>query len=102
MKKQWKYKMPTAQEVLDRLKAGNQRFVNGNTSLAKTLSHHERAEMAKDQNPFAIVLGCSDSRVPAEMVFDQGLGDLFVIRVAGNVVAPSQVGSVEFAAERYD
>ena len=58
--------------------------------------------MAKDQNPFAIVLGCSDSRVPAEMVFDQGLGDLFVIRVAGNVVAPSQVGSVEFAAERYD
>ncbi|MDM8147211.1 carbonic anhydrase, partial [Priestia megaterium] len=94
--------MPTAQEVLDRLKAGNQRFVNGNTSLAKTLSHHERAEMAKDQNPFAIVLGCSDSRVPAEMVFDQGLGDLFVIRVAGNVVAPSQVGSVEFAAERYD
>lgn len=60
------------------------------------------AEMAKDQNPFAIVLGCSDSRVPAEMVFDQGLGDLFVIRVAGNVVAPSQVGSVEFAAERYD
>ncbi|EPK8854178.1 carbonic anhydrase [Acinetobacter baumannii] len=94
--------MPTAQEVLDRLKAGNQRFVNGNTSLAKTLSHHERAKMAKDQNPFAIVLGCSDSRVPAEMVFDQGLGDLFVIRVAGNVVAPSQVGSVEFAAERYD
>ena len=58
--------------------------------------------MAEDQNPFAIILGCSDSRVPAEMVFDQGLGGLFVIRVAGNVVAPSQVGSVEFAAERYD
>ena len=93
--------MPTAQEVLDRLKAGNQRFVNGNTSLAKPYLI-KNAEMAKDQNPFAIVLGCSDSRVPAEMVFDQGLGDLFVIRVAGNVVAPSQVGSVEFAAERYD
>ncbi len=58
--------------------------------------------MASEQNPFAIILGCSDSRVPAEMVFDQGLGDLFVIRVAGNIVAPSQVGSVEFAAERYD
>ena len=62
----------------------------------------ERAALAGSQNPFAIVLGCSDSRVPAEMVFDQGLGDLFVIRVAGNIVAPSQVGSVEFAAERYD
>lgn len=58
--------------------------------------------MAEAQNPFAIILGCSDSRVPAEQVFDQGLGDLFVIRVAGNIVAPSQVGSVEFAAERYD
>jgi carbonic anhydrase len=53
------------------------------------------------QQPFAIVLGCSDSRVPAELVFDQGLGDLFVIRVAGNIVAPSQIGSVEFAAERF-
>lgn len=57
--------------------------------------------MAAGQAPFAIVLGCSDSRVPAEIVFDQGLGDLFVIRVAGNIVAPSQVGSVEFAAERF-
>jgi carbonic anhydrase len=55
----------------------------------------------KQQQPFAIVLGCSDSRVPAEIVFDQGLGDLFVIRVAGNIVAPSQVGSVEFAASRF-
>lgn len=94
--------MLTAQEALDRLKAGNQRFVSGNTHHPKPLTHQERADMAADQNPFAIVLGCSDSRVPAEMVFDQGLGDLFVIRVAGNVVAPSQVGSVEFAAERYD
>lgn len=58
-------------------------------------------EVAAGQEPFAIILGCSDSRVPAEIVFDQGLGDLFVIRVAGNIVAPSQIGSVEFAAERY-
>lgn len=65
------------------------------------LSHTRRLELAKGQDPFAIVLGCSDSRVPAEIVFDQGLGDLFVIRVAGNIVAPSQVGSVEFAAERF-
>jgi carbonic anhydrase len=65
------------------------------------LSHTRRAELAAGQEPFAIILGCSDSRVPAEIVFDQGLGDLFVIRVAGNIVAPSQVGSVEFAAARY-
>src|SRR5918993_934020 len=58
-------------------------------------------ELTSGQEPFAIILGCSDSRVPAEMVFDQGLGDLFVVRVAGNIVASSQVGSVEFAAERY-
>ena len=95
-------RMLTAQEALERLKQGNQRFVKGETTHPKLLSHQERAEMAEDQNPFAIILGCSDSRVPAEMVFDQGLGDLFVIRVAGNIVAPSQVGSVEFAAERYD
>ena len=94
--------MMTAEEALDRLKEGNQRFVKGETLQRHVLSHQERAVMAKDQNPFAIVLGCSDSRVPAELVFDQGLGDLFVIRVAGNIVAPSQVGSVEFAAERYD
>jgi carbonic anhydrase len=60
-----------------------------------------RADLALGQNPFAVVLGCSDSRVPAELVFDQGLGDLFVIRVAGNIVAPSQIGSVEFAVERF-
>ena len=94
--------MLTAQEALERLKVGNARFVKGTVSQQNHLSHQERAALAGEQNPFAIVLGCSDSRVPAEMVFDQGLGDLFVIRVAGNVVAPSQVGSVEFAAERYD
>ncbi|EEH69173.1 carbonate dehydratase [Acinetobacter haemolyticus ATCC 19194] len=94
--------MLTAKETLERLKAGNARFVKGEATQQKLLTHQERAEMASEQNPFAIILGCSDSRVPAEMVFDQGLGDLFVIRVAGNIVAPSQVGSVEFAAERYD
>lgn len=92
--------MITAQEALNTLREGNRRFassVGGNAPL----THDRRAELAAAQYPFAIVLGCSDSRVPAEIVFDQGLGDLFVIRVAGNIVAPSQVGSVEFAAERY-
>ena len=93
--------MLTAQEALDRLKQGNQRFVNGETNHTKLLTHQQRTEMAEHQEPFAIILGCSDSRVPAEMVFDQGLGDLFVIRVAGNIVAPSQVGSVEFAAASF-
>jgi carbonic anhydrase len=91
----------TAQEALVRLQEGNRRFVSGVRSL-DALSHTRRAELASEQNPFAIVLGCSDSRVPAEVIFDQGLGDLFVIRVAGNIVAPSQVGSVEFAAARYE
>jgi carbonic anhydrase len=90
-----------AHEALARLKEGNQRFVAGVRSLEVLVSHTRRAELATDQHPFAIVLGCSDSRVPAEVVFDQGLGDLFVIRVAGNIVAPSQVGSVEFAAARF-
>ena len=93
--------MLTAEEALERLKKGNQRFIQGETTHLKMLSHQQRAEMAEHQEPFAIILGCSDSRVPAEMVFDQGLGDLFVIRVAGNIVAPSQVGSVEFAAESF-
>lgn len=93
--------MLTAQEALQRLKQGNQNFVKGDTQY-QMLNQLERAKLAtQSQNPFAIILGCSDSRVPAEMVFDQGLGDLFVIRVAGNIVAPSQVGSVEFAAEHY-
>ena len=94
--------MLTAQEALERLKQGNERFVNGKSSIPDLVSQEHREQLTADQNPFAIILGCSDSRVPAEIVFDQGLGDLFVIRVAGNIVAPSQVGSVEFAAERYD
>ncbi|MGH7497566.1 MAG: carbonic anhydrase, partial [Gemmatimonadales bacterium] len=93
--------MISAREALKRLRDGNLRFtanVNGSDAL---LSEARRAKLAAAQEPFAIILGCSDSRVPAEIVFDQGLGDLFVIRVAGNIVAPSQVGSVEFAAARY-
>jgi carbonic anhydrase len=90
-----------ALDALARLREGNGRFVNNLFSLDALLSHTRRAELASRQQPFAIVLGCADSRVPAEIVFDQGLGDLFVIRVAGNIVAPSQVGSVEFGVERF-
>jgi len=91
----------SAQESLERLREGNRRFVSGVRTGDALASQARRSDLAGGQQPFAIVLGCSDSRVPAEMVFDQGLGDLFVIRVAGNIVAPSQVGSVEFAAERF-
>ena len=90
----------SARDALTRLREGNRRFVHDRTGDAAT-SPSRRRELVDSQEPFAIVLGCSDSRVPAEIVFDQGLGDLFVIRVAGNIVAPSQVGSVEFAAERF-
>lgn len=94
--------MVSADEALQRLREGNLRFASG-TGVSDALpTHTRRAELTTGQQPFAIILGCSDSRVPAEIVFDQGLGDLFVIRVAGNIVAPSQVGSVEFAAARYE
>jgi carbonic anhydrase len=86
-------------EALARLKEGNRRYVQNTRSIDSMLSHSRRNLEAR--RPIAIILGCSDSRAPAELVFDQGLGDLFVIRVAGNIVAPSQVGSVEFAAERF-
>ncbi|MGZ5957084.1 MAG: carbonic anhydrase [Myxococcaceae bacterium] len=87
--------------ALRRLQEGNARFV-ANLRRSEALSSPvRRAEVADNHQPFAVILGCSDARVPAEIVFDQGLGDLFVIRVAGNVVAPSQVGSVEFAVERF-
>jgi carbonic anhydrase len=88
-----------APEALARLRAGNHRYVQNVRSVDSMISHSRREIQV--QSPFAIVLGCSDSRAPAEIVFDQGLGDLFVIRVAGNIVAPSQIGSVEFAAERF-
>jgi carbonic anhydrase len=89
-----------AADALTRLREGNSRFVSGQTPT-QHLSNNVRRILALDQAPFAIVLGCSDSRVPAELVFDQSFGDLFVIRVAGNIVAPSQVGSVEFAASKF-
>jgi carbonic anhydrase len=95
--------------ALRALREGNERFVASIGSFATVPGGNgvagppstRRVALATEQNPFAIILGCSDSRVPAEIVFDQGLGDLFVIRVAGNIVAPSQVGSVEFAASRF-
>jgi carbonic anhydrase len=89
----------SAQDALARLIEGNRRFVQNVRSVEAMLSHSHRD--LDTMRPFAIVLGCSDARAPAEVVFDQGLGDLFIIRVAGNIVAPSQVGSVEFAAERF-
>lgn len=92
--------MISAQEALRRLQEGNGRFVSGDGGSALT-NQARRRELAQSQAPFAIILGCSDSRVPAEIIFDQGLGDLFVIRVAGNIVAPSQVGSIEYAAELF-
>jgi carbonic anhydrase len=93
--------MISAREALERLREGNRRFVSDDRSSQALASGTRRNELAAGQAPFAIILGCSDSRVPAEIVFDQGLGDLFVIRVAGNIVASSQVGSVEFAAARF-
>src|SRR5215212_154033 len=92
--------MIPALDALALLREGNRRFVD-NQSTAHSSDPVHRFSLVAGQQPSAIVLGCSDSRVPAELVFDQGFGDLFVIRVAGNVVAPSQVGSVEFAASKF-
>lgn len=91
----------TARQALERLREGNRRFVSNVHTGRRRESPSFHDHLSDSQNPFAIILGCSDSRVPAEFVFDQGMGDLFVIRVAGNIVAPSQVGSVEFAAEQF-
>jgi len=93
--------MVTAQQALQRLKEGNRRFVERVRNHEAALGASPQIHLTQEQKPFAIVLGCSDARVPAELVFDQGLGDLFVIRVAGNIVAPSLIGSVEFAAEQF-
>jgi carbonic anhydrase len=93
--------MLNALDALARLREGNHRFVSSQSSAPLLSNAVRRAELVSGQEPFAIILGCSDSRVPAELIFEQGFGDLFVIRVAGNIVAPSQVGSVEFAAERF-
>ena len=93
--------MIPAREALASLREGNRRFVADAMSREGIGLHARRSELAAGQEPFAVILGCSDSRVPVEIVFDQGLGDLFVIRVAGNIVAPSLIGSVEFAAQRF-
>ncbi len=90
-----------AQEALQRLRDGNLRFASGKRDLSSLANQAHSQADADSQTPFAVILGCSDSRVPVEIIFDQGPGDLFVIRVAGNIVAPSQVGSVEFAAAQF-
>ena len=90
----------SANDALDRLREGNRRYVADVASKART-DVARRAKVAESQEPFAIILGCSDSRVPAELVFDQGVGDLFVVRIAGNVAAPAAVGSIEFAADNF-
>jgi carbonic anhydrase len=94
--------MIPSSEALQRLREGNARFVAETRRSHAHIGETRRIEVAEGQEPFAIILGCSDSRVPAELIFDQGLGDLFVIRVAGNIVAATQIGSIEFAAERYN
>ena len=93
--------MISADEAIQRLQGGNQRFVSGLRSIDSLVKQMQREDFVERHAPFAIILGCSDARVPAEIIFDQGLGDLFVIRVAGNIVAPSQIGSVEFAAKQF-
>jgi carbonic anhydrase len=90
--------MVSASDALKSLRNGNRRFVNGQNDIARSIGEARRAELVDSQKPFAVVLACSDSRVPVELIFDQGLGELFVIRVAGNIVAPSQIGSIEYAA----
>ncbi len=91
----------SAPQALERLRQGNLRFVEGDQRRESLTRAGRRAALVEGQSPLAVILGCSDSRVPVEIVFDQDLGDLFVIRVAGNIVAPSQVGSVEFAAAQF-
>lgn len=93
--------MMTALNALKCLREGNLRFAKNDQAQSAVTCGDRCGDMSSAQEPGAIILGCSDSRVPAELVFDQGVGDLFVIRVAGNIVAPSQVGSVEFAAEKF-
>jgi carbonic anhydrase len=93
--------MILAREALALLQEGNRRFVSDISNRDPIASRARRLELTASQAPFATILGCSDSRVPVEIIFDQGLGDLFVIRVAGNIVAPSLIGSVEFAAEQF-
>ena len=92
--------MISAADALKRLHEGNRRFASEDGKARQSVTRAQRTGLVDGQNPFAVVLACSDSRVPVELVFDQGHGDLFVIRVAGHVVAPSQVGSVEYAVSQ--
>lgn len=93
--------MISASQALEQLREGNRRFVASVQRGEGVRRYPPLEELTQGQAPFAVILGCSDSRVPAELVFSQGLGDLFVVRVAGNIVAPTQIGSIEFAAERF-
>ena len=93
--------MISATEALEQLRTGNSRFVSGGQLVGTFANPMRRNELTAGQEPFAVILGCSDSRVPVEIIFDFSLGHLFVIRVAGNIVAPSQIGSIEFAAEQF-
>ena len=93
--------MISATDALEQLQEGNRRFVADEIDAESLASRAHQADLSGGQSPFAIVLACSDSRVPVELVFDQGFGDLFVIRVAGNIVAPSQIGSIEYAASQF-
>ena len=90
-----------AEEALERLREGNERFATTERTPGPLHDRDRMSALLQGQHPFAVILGCADSRVPAEIVFDQGLGELFVIRVAGNIVAPSLIGSVEFAAVEF-
>lgn len=92
---------PTAEQVLSRLKEGNARFVSGQARFP-TVQKEVLAELAKGQQPYATILGCSDSRVPPELVFDAGFGELFVVRVAGNVLGPSILGTLQYAGAHLD
>ena len=94
--------MIKATEALMLLREGNNRFVSGSLKTNYSLSQMDQSRLVAGQEPYAVILGCSDSRVPVEIIFDQGPGDLFVIRVAGNIIAPVTVGSIEFAAQQLD
>ena len=90
------YRQPTPDEALKYLIEGNRRYIDGN-SLHPNRDQERRKQTRDDQRPFAVVVGCSDSRVPAEILFDQGIGDLFIVRTAGNVIGPIELASIEFA-----
>lgn len=90
--------MRISQESLTKLIDGNKRFMSGELAK-KDIGENRRQELTKGQQPFATVLSCSDSRVAPEIIFDQGLGDIFIVRVAGNVVEPTTLGSIEYGVE---